>query len=75
MKPVKLENPTRTLADDQPEFQPLDIVDSFENDLPVMGSAWTPSSEELAALNRGEHVILVVVGTQHPPVTVFVFTD
>ena len=75
MNPLKLESPTRTLAKDQPEYMPLDIVDTVEGGVPMMSSAWTPSSEELAALNRGEHVTLVVIGTQHPPVNVFVFTD
>jgi hypothetical protein len=34
----------------------------------VMSSAWKPSDEELAALNRGEPVILTIWGTQHPPI-------
>jgi len=35
-------------------------------------SAWTPTQDELAALNAGGSVILSVVGTGHPPVWIAV---
>lgn len=36
--------------------------------VPVMQSVWTPSPDELAALNAGANVLLEVVGKGHPPV-------
>ena len=35
---------------------------------PVMVTAWEPTPDELARLNRGAPVYLVIVGTAHPPV-------
>lgn len=38
-------------------------------------SFWKPSAEDLALLNRGQAVRLVVVGTTHPPVHIGVDGD
>lgn len=38
-------------------------------------SAWKPSPEELAALNNGSAVILVIHGTTQPPVALVVTQD
>ena len=35
---------------------------------PCMVTAWEPTPDELARLNAGASVHLVIVGTQHPPV-------
>lgn len=50
-------------------FIGLPIRDAISNSgLPVMQSVWTPSPDELAALNAGANVLLEVIGTAHPPV-------
>lgn len=72
MIPVDLSNATRTLAKDQPEYMPLDIVDSVADGVPQMDSVWAPTPEELALLNDGGLVTLSILGTQHPPVFVAV---
>jgi hypothetical protein len=41
-----------------------------DGDPPCYYSAWEPTPEELAALNRGAPIILRVVGDGHPPVWV-----
>lgn len=38
--------------------------------IPMMTSAWIPSADDLAVLNKGGVVALTVFGTQHPPVYV-----
>ena len=48
---VNLTNATRTLAEDQPEYSPLDIVDSDMNVVSQMDSIWAPTDEELVLLN------------------------
>lgn len=35
---------------------------------PAMYSAWEPTPDELAALNAGAKILLIVVGRAHPPV-------
>ena len=37
-------------------------------------SKWKPSLEEIAALNNGQHLNLIVYGDSHPPVALFVTT-
>lgn len=37
---------------------------------PAMETAWSPTAEELEALNRGEPVILQLLGNRHPPVMI-----
>lgn len=39
---------------------------------PAMETAWTPTPDELAALNAGANVILRVIGSGHPPVMLYV---
>ncbi len=69
---VNLTNATRTLAEDQPEYFPLDIVDSEMNGVSQMDSIWAPTDEELVLLNDGGLVNLSILGTQHPPVFISV---
>ena len=75
----ELENPTRRLG--QPEdwdeltqgkfpCDTLPIWDVTINDQPAMLSAWQPLPEELEALNKGAAVLLWVLGTRHPVVSV-----
>lgn len=35
---------------------------------PVMQTLWEPTPAELAALNNGAHIMLTILGTQHPPI-------
>lgn len=49
---------------------PVRIEKHGENNCFV--SAWEPTPDELAALNRGAKVMLRVVGDGHPPVMVYV---
>jgi len=70
--PVSLTNATRTLAEDQPEYFPLDIVDSEMSGVSQMDSVWAPTNEELALLKAGGLVTLSILGTQHPPVFISV---
>jgi hypothetical protein len=39
-------------------------------DTPSMVTAWTPTPDELAALNRGASVHVELMGNQHPPILV-----
>lgn len=51
------------------ECRPLAIVrGEYPNGQKVVASFWTPDAEELAALNRGEPVQLIVWGVTMPPV-------
>lgn len=72
MQALTLSNATRTLAKDQPEYTPLDILDEEIDGVNHMSSFWVPNQEELDALNRGAVVRLVILGASHPPVGVLV---
>lgn len=73
MKIVKPENATRVLAQSQDEYLNLPIVDIARDDgVNVMVSLWQPSPDELEALNNGACISLGILGTNHPPVIVFV---
>lgn len=50
----------------------LPIRDAVIGGLPYMISAWTPTPDELTALNAGASVMLYVVGRLHPPVCLLV---
>lgn len=50
----------------------LPIKDVTCDGVPFMVSAWEPTPEELAALNRGETVKLWIQGTVHPVVSLTV---
>jgi len=41
-------------------------------DTPTMTTAWHPTPDELAALNAGAAVHVMLVGMQHPPIMVMV---
>lgn len=48
----------------------LPITRAECNGIPVVGSYWMPSAEELALLNAGHPLALWVVGRTMPPVSV-----
>ena len=68
---------TRVLGKSQ-GYLGLPVRDDTINDsvtgpgTPVMLTAWEPTPDELAVLNRGGTIVLQVVGTQHPPVMITV---
>lgn len=69
MNPAKIQNPTRVLAEDQDEYEPLSIRDeTLDGGFPVMWSDWIPSPEEIEALRLGARIRLGIIGTRHPPV-------
>jgi hypothetical protein len=39
---------------------------------PTMTTAWQPTPQELAALNRGASIHVRIIGMQHPPIMLFV---
>lgn len=39
---------------------------------PAMETAWIPTAEEIAAIQRGAPIILRILGTGHPPVMLYV---
>lgn len=52
------------------ECRALPITDTELNGYPAVASFWRPEPEELAALNAGKAVVLVVAGHTHPPLFV-----
>lgn len=46
------------------------MCEAVQNGIHVLISAWEPTAEELAALNRGERVWLYVYTLCHPMVTI-----
>lgn len=45
----------------------LPVTDTRMNGTPAVASFWKPSAKELAALNAGKAVVLMVAGRTHPP--------
>jgi hypothetical protein len=75
MEPVEFEGQTLVLRPPRNwnETQPvkcggLPIQRTEIQGVPCLISHWKPSAEDLAALNAGGVVSLVVYGVQHPPV-------
>ena len=58
------------------ECQALPITRiQYSDGTPAVASFWTPSAEELALLNQGRAVRLVVLGRTHPPLMLGVDGD
>lgn len=51
-----------------PEVRPLHVQCCLFGGEPAMASAWELTQEELAELNNGGKILLVIYGTSHPPV-------
>lgn len=73
-------NVTRVLGEAQ-GYTPLPVEDAVvhmlhadgsQGDTPVMFTVWHPTPKELAAMQSGGHIVLGIVGVQHPPVMVYV---
>jgi hypothetical protein len=80
MEMVKLEGMNRELGapkgwdeEKHGKCEPLPVFAEVVNGHICMTSAWKPSAEELASLNAGAAVALVIYGSVHPPVAVGVF--
>lgn len=79
MLPKKLEGATRTIGESQ-GYIGLPLRDETVNcavtgeGTPCMLTAWQPSPEEIEAQRAGAPVMLRVLGTEHPPVMVYVET-
>ena len=79
MFPKQIEGATRTIGASQGYIGLAlrdEAVDCAVNgaNTPCMVSAWRPSPEEIEAQRAGAPVLLRVLGTQHPPVLVYVET-
>lgn len=48
----------------------LPITDTVMNEMPAVASFWRPDVEELALLNAGKPVVLIVAGVTHAPLYV-----
>lgn len=71
MKAVKTIHTTRVLGEAQ-GYVALPVVDAViqETGNPVMVTHWKPSPEQLARLNDGKLVQIMLLGTEHPPIMV-----
>lgn len=68
MLSLRISNATRILATTQDEYNELAILDEVVDGIPHMTSVWEPTPRELAELNAGGAVRLIIQGTKHPPV-------
>lgn len=48
----------------------LAVTDTVMNDAPAVASFWRPDAQELALLNAGKAVVLMVQGQTHAPLFV-----
>jgi hypothetical protein len=77
MIPARISGATRVIGKIN-GYQGLPVRDALINcpvngpDTPNMETAWIPSPAEIAAINRGAPIILRLLGTMHPPVTLYV---
>lgn len=83
MKPGKIEGATVNLAkpvdwDDERDGKCGSLwvtLQGWPDGLAAFKSAWVPSETELLLLNAGFPVILTVIGSNHPPVSIHVSRD
>lgn len=72
---ARIANATRVLGKSQ-GYLGLPVRDEIrhttvdDEPTPVMVTAWEPTPEELARLNKGALVQLCIIGTGHPPVMI-----
>lgn len=70
-----IEGATRILGapEGNPEVKPLAIRDiQYDDGTHAVMSAWMPTPNELAAMNAGEPVYLIIFGVSMPPAYVCV---
>lgn len=69
MIPLRATGTTRKMAENQDEYKTLAIQDVvLDSGHQAMVSKWEPTPAELEMLNRGGAVVLMILGTGHPPV-------
>lgn len=73
MHPGRIPSATRVMGEHQDEYGNLPIRDEViecEGIGPrsAMRSSWQPTPAEIAAINAGAPIHLVILGTAHPPV-------
>ena len=72
MRPLRISNATRILAETQDEYYALAIRDVLIEEQPAMVSVWEPTPKETELLQTGGLVQMIVSGTLHPPVSLSV---
>lgn len=60
------------MATMQEDLQTFDNGPDAGLEVPTMTTAWSPTPDELAKLAAGAPIYVRLVGTQHPPIKVFV---
>ena len=74
---ARIENATRVIGKQQ-GYLGLPIRDGQMTcsiggaETPTMTTAWHPTPDELAALNAGAAIHVMLIGIQHPPIMVLV---
>lgn len=71
MNPAPNPFATRILSgpSDTPDCHSLEIEEAEANGMQCMCSAWEPTEDELAAINRGEKIWLHIYAQRHPMVS------
>jgi hypothetical protein len=65
-----IQGATRQMGKDD-GFACLRVLDTRTKDgSPLMVTAWHPTDVELAALNAGAPIYVMILGTEHPPMQV-----
>ncbi len=70
MRPLRIANATRVLAETQDEYYALAIRDEEIEGVNHMTSVWEPTPEEVAHIKAGGAVRLTILGFGHPPVMI-----
>ena len=70
MRPLRIQDATRVLAETQDEYYALAIRDEKINGVNHMISVWEPTPNEIEDLKRGGLIRLEILGQGHPPVMV-----
>lgn len=76
MQPINFPEANARLAENQDEYETLPVlageVEIDGTRYRAMQSKWEPSADELARLNSGASISLIVLGITHPPVMLLV---
>lgn len=59
---------TQAVIGEAQGYEGLPICRGTIDGVPFIETAWEPSPDELAALQRGKRVVVTILGTQHPPI-------
>ena len=72
MTPVQLTDATRVLDEGKHAHLPLCVYDVDRDGTNFMHTLWTPTADELAQLNAGSAVCVIVIGDDLSPMFVTV---